>query len=115
MARDTLFLIQPGFTDPAKPGGFFVCPHCNQLEGLLSAFPALAARFDVERIPFPRPRQKVVATIGEAHQSLPVLVFGDEAPAPDDAEQGNGRRFISSTKRIIELLAERHGFPRLHE
>jgi hypothetical protein len=114
MSRDKLILLQPGFEDPAHPGQSFVCPHCNAVEGPLASFPALTARLDVERVPFSRPRQAVVALLGETNQSLPVLVFADGESAPDDAEAANGRRFISSTARILDLLAERFGFPRLH-
>ena len=47
MAKDTLFLIAPGFEDPKHPGVRFVCPHCNQIEGLLVglALDSLEARF----------------------------------------------------------------------
>ena len=38
----------------------------------------------------------------------------DEAEAPADAKTHGGARFVNDTKRILELLAERHGFPRLH-
>ena len=47
--------------------------------------------------------------------ALPVLVFADGNDAPDDAESANGKRFVSSTTRILELLAERFGFPQLHQ
>jgi hypothetical protein len=113
MSRDTLFLIAPGFSDPKHPGQTFVCPHCNAIEGLLSSFPDLAARIDVERVPFPRPRTRVIDTVGEENQSLPVLVLA--ANAPPDAADWKGKRFVTKTGRILELLAERHGFPRLHD
>jgi len=113
MSRDTLFLIAPGFSDPKHPGQTFVCPHCNAIEGLLSSFPDLAARIDVERVLFPRPRARVIDTVGEENQSLPVLVLA--ANAPPDAADWKGKRFVTKTGRILELLAERHGFPRLHD
>jgi hypothetical protein len=115
MSRDKLFLLQPGFEDPSQPGQFFVCPHCNAIEGLLGSFPVLAARIEVQRLPFSRPRIGVVELLGEAYQSLPVLVFADGNDAPDDAETANGKRFVGSTTRILELLAERFGFPQLHQ
>jgi hypothetical protein len=114
MSRDKLFLIQPGFEDPAYPGQFFVCPDCNAIEGLLASFPVLAASLEVERVPFGRPRQAVVELLGVSNQSLPVLVFTSDDGVPADAWSANGRRFVSSTTRILELLADRNGFPRLH-
>ena len=112
MSRDKLFLISPGFSDPAKPGIDFVCPYCNAIEGLLASFPQLAAAIDVERVSFPRPRQAVIDAVGEEHQSLPVLILSGDAPA--DAGDWRGTRFVGKTDRILELLAERHGFPRIH-
>lgn len=113
MARDTLFLISPGFEDSRHPGATFVCPYCNSIEGLLASFPDLASAIDIERVAFTRPRQKVVDAIGEENQSLPVLVLAGEVPA--DAKERNGTRFVNSTDRILELLAERHGLPHLHK
>jgi hypothetical protein len=113
MARDKLFLISPGFADPKHPGVSFVCPYCNAIEGLLAAFPNLASEIDVDRVAFPRPRQKVIDAVGEENQSLPLLVLAENPPA--DAGNRNGTRFVNSTDRILELLTERHGFPRLHK
>jgi hypothetical protein len=112
MSRDKLFLISPGFSDPKHPGTLFVCPYCNAIEGLLASFPDLAAAIDVERVPFARPRQPVIDAVGGENQSLPVLLLAGDAPS--DASEANGIRFVSATSRILELLAERHGFPRLH-
>lgn len=112
MAKDTLFLIAPGFEDPKHPGVTFVCPHCNQIEGLLAAFPDLAERLDIHRVGFTRPREAVIAQVGEQNQSLPLLIFSGDAP--EDATVHGDKRFIQDTKRILSLLAERHGFPQLH-
>lgn len=112
MAKDQIFLIAPGFTGPKRDDGPFVCPFCNQIEGILASFPDLAKSVDVSRLPFPRPRQPVIELIGEDNQGLPVLVFGDNPPA--DAKVAKGRYFIDDTKRILALLAERHGFPKVH-
>ena len=112
MAKDTLFLIAPGFEDPKRPGTQFVCPYCNQVEGLPASFPKLAERLDIRRVPFARPRQAVIAVVGEENQGLPLLVLPDDAP--EDAVEHAGTRFIQDTKRILALLSERHGFPQLH-
>lgn len=112
MAKDQIFLIAPGFTDPKRDDGPFICPFCNQVEGFLASFPHLAGSLQVTRLPFPRPRQPVIDLIGEDNQGLPVLVLGDNPPP--DAKSGNGNYFIDDTRRILDLLAERHGFPKVH-
>ncbi|WP_454916460.1 DUF3088 domain-containing protein [Xanthobacter sediminis] len=111
MSRDRLILIAPGFTDPAVPGRSFFCPDCNQVEGLLASHPALLERIDIQRVPFARPREAVIALLGEANQGLPVLILGDTAPPPDDAQAHGALRFVTDTRRILELIAERHGVP----
>lgn len=112
MAKDKIFLIAPGFTDPKRGDGPFFCPFCNQIEGVLASFPDLARSVDVERVGFARPRDAVIAAIGEQNQSLPVLLLTDDPPA--DARPANGKFFIDDTSRILELLAKRHGIPRVH-
>lgn len=62
--RDRLVLLKPGFEDPAFPGQCFYCWHCALIEGVLTSFPALGARLDVERIEWERPRAAVVAVLG---------------------------------------------------
>ncbi|MCA7972134.1 DUF3088 domain-containing protein [Burkholderia sp. AU39826] len=114
MSRDVLFLLEPGFADPKHPGQRFVCPHGLPIEGLLASAPDLAARVDVKRIGFERPRPAVIDALDDAHQGLPVLVLGRDRPAPDDAQTLGDVRFVTDARRILELLAERHGFPALH-
>ena len=112
MARDHLILLEAGFTDPVYPGETFICPHGNQIEGFLAAFPERAKTIDVDRVGFVKPRAVVAELLGVERQSLPVLIFGDDPPA--DAERANGHAFVTDTRRIPDLLHERHGFPRLH-
>lgn len=114
MSKDKLFLIVPGFEDPKHPGKRFYCPHCNQVEGVLAQFPDLLNRIEVVRVPFPRPRAAVIAEIGEENQGLPVLILGDAGPLPADAKSYQDKAFISDTRRILELLSERHGLPLPH-
>lgn len=114
MSRDLLILLEPGFTDPAHPGETFVCPHGVPIEGLLAGDPERQARLDIRRVPFARPRADVIAVLDAEHQGLPVLVLGDELPPPDDAKTLGTTRFVNDSKRILALLAERHGFPKLH-
>lgn len=112
MAKDKLFLLTPGFTNPNRDDGPFVCPFSNQVEGLLASFPDLAAKLDVERVAFARPRAAVVTILGEENQALPLLILADNPP--DDAKHHGDIAFIQDTPRILALLAERHGFPKLH-
>ncbi|WFU78175.1 DUF3088 domain-containing protein [Bradyrhizobium sp. CIAT3101] len=114
MSGDRLFLLKPGFEDPAEPGRFFVCPHCNAIEGLLASFSGLATQIDVQRLSFARPRTEIVEILGEQHQSLPVLVFDETKPVPDDAGVANGRRFFDQPERILRYLADRYTFPHIH-
>jgi hypothetical protein len=114
MSRDLLLLLEAGFTDPAHPGEHFVCPHGVAIEGLLASDPARAARLDIKRVAFARPRHDVINALDEAHQGLPVLVLGNEHRIPDDAQTLEDKRFVDDTQRILALLAERHGFPKLH-
>lgn len=111
MSGDRLFLLKPGFEIPEQPGRFFVCQHCNAIEGLLASFPGLATQVEVHRLPFARPRSTLVEILGELHQSLPVLVFDESRPVPGDADVANGRRFIDSSERILRYLADRYSLP----
>jgi hypothetical protein len=114
MKRDRLFLLKPGFEDPAYPGQRFYCWHCALLEGVLASFPELAGKIDVERIAWPRPRQGVIALVGEAHQSLPLLVLADDAPDALASGSHDGRRFVADKDAILQVLSLRHGFPEPH-
>ncbi|MBN8918018.1 MAG: DUF3088 domain-containing protein [Rhizobiales bacterium] len=114
MSRDFLILLAPGFTDPQKPGRRYFCPDCNQIEGVLASNPGLAGRITVKRVSFLRPRAEVVALLGPDNQGLPVLILGDAAPLPADAQAYGTYRFVTDTRRILELIAERHGVPFPH-
>ena len=114
MNRDKLIILAPDFIDPAYPGTRFYRWHCALMEGVLASFPALTERLDVVRVAFPRPRQEVIALIGEENQSLPVLVLADDAP--DDIATGShhGRRFVAGKAAILAALSRRHGIPEAH-
>jgi hypothetical protein len=114
VTRDRLIILNVDFEDPAFPGQRFYCWHCVLMEGLLAAFPALAARIDVERIAWPRPRKEVIALIGEENQSLPVLVLADDAPAGLETGRFGERRFVEGKDAILHALSVRHGIPVPH-
>lgn len=114
MTRDLLFLLRPDFEDPAFPGQRFYCWHCALIEGVLASFPALSGRLDIERIAWPRPRQAVIALLGEENQSLPLLVLADGATSPHQTGSYCGRAFVADKDAILAALSERHGFPDPH-
>ena len=114
MQRDILFLLKPGFSDPALPGQDFYCWHCALMEGVLASFPDLGAGLEVRRIAFPRPRVEVIALIGDANQSLPVLVLAEDAPGGLAAASHQGRQFVNEPMAILDMLHRRHGFPLPH-
>ena len=114
MLTDTLFLLDPIFPDDRYPGRSFFCPDCITVDGLLSAFPEHTAKLDIIRIPYPRPRDAVIAVVGEAHQNLPVLVLAADAPAELADGVYEGTAFVSDFKRLLQTLHLRHGFPEPH-
>jgi DUF3088 family protein len=114
MTRDRLFLLRPGFADPAYPDKSFYCWHCALIEGVLASFPDLAARLDVVRIAWPRPRQAVIDLVGEENQSLPLLVLANDATSPHQTGSYQGRAFIADKDALLAVLSERHGFPDPH-
>ena len=114
MTRDRLFLLRPGFEDPAYPGQRFYCWHCALIEGLLASFPTLAEKLDVERIAWPKPRQAVIELVGEENQWLPLLVLADGTTSPHQTGSHHGRAFIADKDAILAALSEQHGFPVPH-
>src|SRR6478609_11598719 len=81
---DRLFLIEPGFEDPAcsasapaEDGTLYHCPECLPLEGLIALYPQVFADLDVVRVPYQRPRHDVVAIFGEENQGLHKLLLDD--------------------------------------
>ncbi|MCZ4298715.1 DUF3088 domain-containing protein [Henriciella marina] len=111
MPSDILYLLTPG-EDPAYPGETFYCPPCAMVEGVLASFPELAAKLDVRRVDWPRPRKDVVAVVGEENQSLPMLLLEEGTSSPHQTGTHQGRAFINDRDDILAALTERHGFPR---
>ena len=81
---------------------------------MLTSFPEQAARLDVERIAWPRPRHPVVALLGGENQSLPVLVLAEGVTSPHQTGTVDGRAFIADKDGILAALSERYGFPHPH-
>jgi len=103
VSKDKLFLIKSGFIDPKYPDQRFYCWHCALIEGVISSFPQLTNRLDIERIEWERPRKSVIELVGKENQSLPLLILADDP-----------NTFIADKDQILQALAERHGFPKPH-
>lgn len=111
--RDKLFLLKPGFQDGDQR---YYCPHCAQLEGVLSFYPQLRKEIDVEYVDFARPRRAIVELLGEENEDAPVLVVGGSLPASVKVDYGSskGRAFISGEENIELYLAQRYGIGLAH-
>lgn len=112
--KATLYLLDPSFEDAAYPGQKFFCRHGALVEGVLGNFPEVRDQITIERVAFPRPRQAVVAAIGEANQSLPVLVLPAGEISQSATGIANGHAFAAGSNAILATLAERHGLPVIH-
>jgi hypothetical protein len=102
MAKDVLFLLAAPFEDAAlEQGALWFCSHCAMLEGALLANPHWAEAIEIRRIAFAKPRQEVIALLGEENQRLPVLAREQGEPLHDPTA-------------IAEDLARRFGGARPH-
>lgn len=114
MAKDVLFLLNPGFFD-GEDGPFF-CPHNAALEGLLKYVPDLETKLDVRRVEFSRPRPDIVELLGKENQGAPVLVIDQKRGAPKGAHisAATGRAFIVGEIAISEYLHRSLGVMKPH-
>ena len=114
MKRDKLIILNVNFQDPEYPGKRFYCWHCILLEGLLASFPEMAAKLDVERISWPRPRTALIDIVGESNQSVPILILADDAPTGLETGKHGDFRFIDDKDAILRALTVRYGIPYPH-
>ena len=112
--RDVLFLIEPGFADPAYPGAIFYCWQCALLEGVLASFPMLAESIDVVRVPWAKPRLAVMSATGAANPSLPLLVLAQTGSSDSLTGYRGACAVIDDHHGILSALSDRHGFPLPH-
>jgi hypothetical protein len=110
MTKDKLFLLKPDFRKGEE--GPFYCPECALVEGVLSFYPGLRQKINVEYVDFAKPRAAVVAELGEANQGCPSLVLADGRsvlPAGVAVTEVNGRRCITNEAHIRRYLAAAYG------
>jgi len=97
-----LFLIKADFLDLKRADGLnYFCPDCATIEGILSFYPELRNKLDVNYVDFLRPRKALVDLLGEANQSCPVLVLEDGS-------------FINEKEEIIRYLTENYHIGHAH-
>ena len=72
MGKDSLFLIEKGFTESKQK---YYCPDSARLEGVITYYPSLNYSMDIKRIPFEKPRSEIVDMFGEQYQGCPLLVI----------------------------------------
>lgn len=112
--KDTLYLLRSGFDDG---GTSYFCPYCAQVMGYLAYFPNVRDTLDIVEVDYAKPRRPLADVLGEANQSAPKLVLGDDAPASVpgvEISEANGRRFVKDTAVILRYLAETRGTPIPH-
>jgi hypothetical protein len=114
LTRDKLFMLHPDAEDPKYPGRRFYCEHCAILEGVLTYFPELTKKIDIQRVNWPRPRAEVVALVGENNQGLPLLILANGETSQHQTGVFEGRAFVSDKDAILKVLAERHGIAEPH-
>lgn len=110
--KDQLYLLQPGFENGGL--GPLYCGDSVAVEGLLSFFPALRETVDVHYIAFERPRGPLVEALGEANQSVPMLILAQGAEPKDDGVQPQrvgDRLFIADEKTIRRYLSTQYNQP----
>ena len=67
---------------------------------MLASFPDLAGNLDVERVEWPRPRHPVIAAVGEANQSLPLLVLANGETSERQSGIFFGQAFINDKDQM---------------
>ncbi|WKZ13258.1 MAG: DUF3088 domain-containing protein [Gammaproteobacteria bacterium] len=106
MTKDRLFLLKPDFHKGSE--GPFYCPECALVEGMLSYYPKLRHKLDVQYVEFDKPRGAIVAELGEANQGCPVLILADGRRILDtslEVREANGRRFIVNDAHLRRYLS----------
>ena len=109
MKLDQLYLLKHDFQDQGKT---YYCPGCAEMIDLLEFYPALKRNIEIRYLDFARPRQELIALLGEAHQSCPVLVIATDPKnlsAHLKVQHANGHAFVANTREIGQYLAHVHG------
>lgn len=116
-SKSILYLLTPGFADPATGPAKFYCPYCMRIEGMLSVFPVLRHALDIRYVDFAKPRGNLADYAGPGSQSCPQLIFleeDDEVSKKWSAPGQKGSRRMDKTSEICEYFSERFALPIRH-
>lgn len=108
MARDTLFLLPPGFE---ANGRREFCPECAEIWGVLAWYPALKEGLDIVYVGLAHPRGPLVDLLGPGQHNAPTLVLAENSPrAPGLAySQAGGHAYLPSARLIAQHFAALYG------
>ena len=99
---EKLFLIRPDFQDKDRnDNAKYFCPPCALIEGVLTIYPQLREKMEVQYVNFQRPRPSIIQLIGEENQSCPVLILSDKT-------------FINEPEEILKYFAKAYGIGNAH-
>lgn len=107
--RDRLYLLRPGFEDPAYPGQVFYCWHCALMEGVLASFPWLFEHIEVVRIDC----QGHVAICSQ-RLAKPISLHHSCFRAMTPRWRSRPGPFVVDKDEILKTLSVRHGLPLPH-
>ena len=105
MQRDTLYLLSPYAR--VEEGHARYCPDCALVEGYLAFYPAVRTQLTVQHVGPTRPRQEILALLGEENQGAPVLVLhlASQPRELDAVQTYNDQRFINDPTAICRYFA----------
>lgn len=111
MPRDILYLLKPDFRD--GPDGPYFCPDSAFLEGVLSFYPMLQAKLDIQYLEYATSQATVASQLDGQLDVCPLLVLADPDALPD-APRANGVAYLDDTRAICRYLARRYGIGEMH-
>ena len=108
MNLDKLFILKS-----SKENSDFYEDNCwttELFEILLSKFPDLNKKIDVERV-YQESAESVVELVGKSNQSFPILILSDSTPKGMETHEYQETRFVKGKDKILDFLRERHNVP----
>jgi hypothetical protein len=103
--KPQLFLLNPNFIDSKVDnlGQLYYCPQCATVEGILTYYPELRDKLNIQYVDFSRPRPTIIELLGSENQSCPVLVIPIESASSFEFEnfKSYGNYLFADTPETI--------------